>query len=140
MEELPVHPPQKRIEVVIGIVLRDGRVVICQRRCDDPLGGYWEFPGGKREPGETDEQCLVRELREELAIDVRSLEALGVIEHDYPHVRVRVQPYVCQWVSGEAQPLAADRVEWALPAELPRYRFLPANDALIRTLASRFSP
>src|SRR5438094_906042 len=62
----------KRIEVAIAVVVRDGRVLICRRRDDDPvLGGYWEFPGGKLEPGETIEQCLVRELEEEVSIAVR---------------------------------------------------------------------
>src|SRR5687767_14846178 len=58
----------KQVDVVIGIVVRAGQVLICQRLPDAPLGGYWEFPGGKREPGETDHQCLARELLEETGV------------------------------------------------------------------------
>ena len=136
-KRLTPHPqnPRKRVDVAIAVVVRDGRILVCQRPSDDPLGGYWELPGGKRESHETNEQCLVREVLEELAITVRPVEPLPIIEHDYPHVLVRLHPYRCEHVSGEPQPLAADRVEWAAAAELPRYRFLPANHDLIRSLS-----
>src|SRR6266481_9062577 len=100
------------VNVAIGIVLRSGNVLICQRRPDAPLGGYWEFPGGKHEPPESLEQTLVRELREELAIEVRVLEALDPIEFEYPGARVRLHPYLCKHVSGEAQPLACQALSW----------------------------
>jgi len=128
----------KRLDVVIGIVLREGKVLICQRRRSDPLAGYWEFPGGKVEPGETLEQCLLRELREELAINARPIEPLAVIEHDYPHVQVRLHPYLCRHESGEPQPLAAEQVTWVAPSDLTKYRFPPANDDLIAELIKRF--
>src|SRR6185312_6787763 len=94
IRQLPLISPagrsMKRVDVVIGIVVRDGTILICQRQRSDALAGYWEFPGGKLEPGETIEQCLARELREELAIIARPIEPLAVIEHDYPHVQVRL--------------------------------------------------
>lgn len=130
-----VASPKKRVDVPIAVVVRDGRVLVCQRRHDDPLGGFWEFPGGKREPNETNEQCLVRETREELSIEIRPIERLPVIEHDYPHLHVRLHPYRCEHLSGEPQPLAADRVEWAAASDLPAYTFLPANLALVQSLA-----
>jgi len=131
----------KRIDVVIGIVIRSGRVLICQRRADDPvLGGYWEFPGGKLEAQESREQGLIRELAEELAIRVRPTEALPVIEHDYPTVHVRLHPYLCEHMDGEAQPLACEQVIWILPGDLARYRFPPANVELIHTLIRRLAP
>ena len=129
----------KRVDVVIGIVVRDGKILICQRRQSDALAGYWEFPGGKLEPGETLEQCLARELREELAIIARPIEPLAVIEHDYPHVQVRLHPYLCQHESGDPQPLAAEQAIWVAPTNLARYRFPSANDDLIRQLIARFS-
>jgi len=125
---------KKRVDVAIAVVVRNGSVLICQRRHDDPLGGYWEFPGGKRNPHESNEECLARELREELAIEARAVEALPTIEHDYPHIHVRLYPYRCEHLSGEPQPLAADRVLWAAPADLRHFKFLPANDDLIRSL------
>ena len=130
-------PMLKRVEVAIGIVMRSGRVLICQRRPHDPLGGYWEFPGGKKEPGESIEQCLVRELAEELAIEVRPIEALPPIAFDYADATVALHPYLCEIVQGDAQPLAAERLEWVEPADLARFRFPPANDALIADLVAR---
>ena len=123
-----------RIDVVIGIVVRDRKILICQRRQEDRLGGYWEFPGGKQEPGESHQQCLTRELAEELQIRVRPIEPLEVMEHDYPDVRVRLHPYLCEHVEGEPTPLACQQVHWVAPADLPAYRFPPANDHLIRDL------
>jgi mutator protein MutT len=131
---LQPDPSKRRIDVAIAIVVRDGCVLICQRRHDDPLGGFWEFPGGKREPNESDEQCLIRELREELAIAARPTQPLAAFDHDYPHVRVRLHPYLCEHTSGEPRAIAADRVVWVPADDLLGYKFLPANHALVRTL------
>jgi mutator protein MutT len=136
--EMPM--PSPAIDVVIGVVLRDdGHVLVCQRKTDGHLGGYWEFPGGKREPGESLERCLLRELEEELAIHVRPLAALDVIEHEYPAVRVRLHPYLCARTHGEPQPIGCQQLEWVAPRRLIDYRFPPANDALIAHLVRRLS-
>ena len=133
-------PPQPQIDVVIGVVLRtDGHVLVCQRKPEGHLGGYWEFPGGKREPGESLEQCLVRELEEELAIQVQPVAALEVIEYDYPAIRVRLHPYLCAYADGVPQPIGCQRLEWIAPPTLLDYRFPPANDALIAQLVRRLS-
>lgn len=129
----------KRVEVVIGIVVRQGKVLICRRRAQDPLAGCWEFPGGKVEPGESLLDCLARELAEELAITARPIEPLAIIEHDYPHVQVRLHPYLCEYDSGEPRPLASEQAIWVSPAELPRYHFPPANDHLIQELVARLN-
>ena len=128
----------QRIEVVIGIVLRNGTLLISQRPDQGPLGGLWEFPGGKLEPGESIEHCLARELLEELAVQVSVLEPLPIVEHDYPAVHVRLHPYLCQHLCGEPQPLASQQVRWVRPDDLVKYHFPPANDALIRCLLERF--
>ena len=132
--------PSPPIDVVIGVVLReDGQVLICQRKFDGHLGGYWEFPGGKVEPGESLEHCLLRELQEELAIHVRPLGRLDVIEHDYPARRLRLHPYLCAHAGGVPQPIGCQRVEWITPSRLTEFRFPPANDALIAHLIRRLS-
>jgi A/G-specific adenine glycosylase len=133
------EPPMKQIEVAIGIVLCRGQILICQRRPLDPLGGLWEFPGGKQEPGESLEQCLLRELAEELCIGVSVLEALPSIDYDYSAAHVRLHPYLCEHLEGHATPLAAQRAIWVKPSDLPSYSFPPANDNLIRELVRRFS-
>jgi mutator protein MutT len=117
--------------VVIGIVTRAAKVLVCQRPEGKSFAGFWEFPGGKREPGETIEQCLRRELREELAIEVTPMHALSVVDHDYPRGQIRLHPWVCTHDRGEPQLLAVQQVRWVEPRELFDYRFPPANDALV---------
>ncbi|HEX8911870.1 MAG TPA: 8-oxo-dGTP diphosphatase MutT [Humisphaera sp.] len=128
----------KRVEVVIGIV-RDGeRVLICRRRADNPvLPGYWEFPGGKVESGETREDALRRELSEELQIDVRPTASLEPIEHAYPTAVVTLWPYVCELLGGTPTAVGCAEVRWVRPADLPTYEFPPANADLIRGLSGR---
>ena len=127
----------KRVDVAIGVVVRDGKILICQRPAEGPLAGYWEFPGGKKEQTETLEQTLVRELREELTIEVDDLKALAEIEFEYPATRVRLHPFLCRHRSGAAVPLASQQLRWVRPRELREYRFPPANDALIEELIER---
>jgi mutator protein MutT len=126
----------KGIDVDIAVVIRDDKVLICRRRDDAPLGGFWEFPGGKREPGESAAACVVREVLEETGIDVRPTRSLDVTEHEYPDVRVRLHPHVCEHVTGEARAIGCADVRWIEPASLREYRFPPANDGLIERLMS----
>jgi mutator protein MutT len=127
----------KEIDVVIGLVCHRGKVLICQRRQQGPLGGYWEFPGGKQDPAESRQQCLVRELAEELAIRVRIIEPLAGVTYDYDDIRVHLHPFLCEHVDGTPRPLAAQRLIWATAHDLANYRFPPANDSLIRWIAQR---
>lgn len=130
----------RRLQVDIAIIHRGGRYLICQRLPDGPLPNLWEFPGGKREPGETPADCVRREVREELAIDVRAVEALPPFGHQYKHLWVDIQPHGCEHVSGEPQPLACQEVRWVEPAELGNYEFPAANKDLIQTLMTRPPP
>ena len=126
----------KRIEAAIAIVLRGGKILVCQRKDDDTFGGYWEFPGGKQEDGETLEQCLARELREELNIAARPTTLLDPIVHDYPEALVRLHPFLCEHESGEPELLECQATRWIDPADLPNYRFPPANESLIEQILS----
>ncbi|MCC6423436.1 MAG: 8-oxo-dGTP diphosphatase MutT [Phycisphaerales bacterium] len=121
----------KIVDVAIAIIHHENRLLICQRRPDGPLAGYWEFPGGKRNENETLQQCLQRELQEELAIVVKPIQSLPCIEHTYSHAHVRLYPFICQLESGEPQPLACADFRWINPVDLPEYQFPPANDDLI---------
>ncbi len=125
----------RTICVAIAVIVRDGRILICQRPANTTLGGLWEFPGGKQQEGETLEQCLIREVREELNIEIAPEQPLVVIEHTYPHGRVRLHPYLCRPVHGEPQPLEVQAWQWVAPAELANYPFPPANDTLLADLA-----
>jgi mutator protein MutT len=124
----------KLTHVAIGIVVRNGQVLICRRRAIDPLAGYWEFPGGKVEPGESPAHCLHRELCEELAIQVAIRTTIDPFEYTYPHVKVVLHPFLCDHVDGEAVPLAADELRWVRPTDLIIYRFPPANDDLLEQI------
>ena len=121
----------RRIDAAIAIVVRDSKVLICQRKDDDTFGGYWEFPGGKQEDGETLEQCLARELREELAIAASPIARLATVEHEYDHVQVRLHPFICAHESGEVEHLECQASRWINPHALRDYRFPPANETLI---------
>ena len=120
--------PRSIIDVSAALVFRAGKLLITQRPAAAHLGGLWEFPGGKVEPGETFEVALVRELREELGIEVAVGELLETIEHDYPEKRVRLKFFRCRWEAHEPQPLGCPAFAWITREELSRYEF-PAADA-----------
>jgi mutator protein MutT len=120
-----------RIDVAIGIVSRGDRVLVCRRKAEGSFGGYWEFPGGKCTPGESPAQCVVRELSEELAIEVRPTRALEIFEHDYPHLHVRLHPFFCELARGEPKPIECVQLEWVEPQRLVEYRFPEGNGPLI---------
>src|SRR3954468_2882622 len=100
------------IDVSAGLIFRAGKLLITQRHADAHLGGLWEFPGGKVECDETFESCLVRELREELGIEVAVRELVETIEHDYPEKRVRLKFFRCEWLAHEPQPLGCPALAW----------------------------
>ncbi|MFM7311978.1 MAG: 8-oxo-dGTP diphosphatase MutT [Cyanobium sp.] len=119
----------------VGVVLNAaGQVLIDQRLNEGLLGGLWEFPGGKQEPGEPIETTIVRELREELAIEAEVGEQLITLEHAYSHKRLRFVVHLCRWLSGEPQPLASQQVRWVDPAALDAYPFPAANGRIIAAL------
>jgi mutator protein MutT len=126
----PAEDPTRR-DVAIAVIVRDGKVLVCQRPDGGSFAGYWEFPGGKREPGETIIDCLRREVSEELALRVEPLYALRPIDHDYPRGRIRLHAYVCTTDDSTPRQLACQDAKWIDPADLKRYRFPPANDTLL---------
>lgn len=143
----------ERIEVAVGILAEcpaptaDGqaaggadaagtpawRILIARRPLDGVLGGFWEFPGGKREHGESLESCLKREFQEEVGLSVRVTDALPALDYTYDHGRVRLRPYFCERVDPRQTPqaLAVSEWRWVGPEELAAYEFPPANAALL---------
>ena len=116
------------IDVAAALVFRDRKLLITQRHADAHLGGLWEFPGGKREPKETFEACLIRELREELDIEVEVGELVEGLTHAYPEKTVHLKFFRCRWKQHEPQPLGCPAFKWVSAAELNDYAF-PAADA-----------
>lgn len=109
-------------------------MLIAQRRSGDHLAGYWEFPGGKRQAGETPQDCLQRELREELGIEVEVQDLVAEIEHAYPHRRVRLQFFQCQWRSREPQALDCQAFAWVTRDQIGNFSFPPADAQILQRL------
>lgn len=126
-----MNPP---IEVAAAIIEHEGRILIAQR----PPGGHlpllWEFPGGKREPGETLEQCLGREIAEEVGIEVLVRDKVQEIEHHYPEKTVRLTFYRCDWLRGEPRPLGCHDLRWVTRSELTHYDFPGADRKILSWL------
>lgn len=122
------------MDVAAGLVFNQGRLLITQRRHQDHLGGLWEFPGGKREPGETFEKCLARELSEELGIDVLVGESVASVIHTYPAIKVFLKFFLCQWVGGDPRALGCACFEWITLDQLDQYAFPPADAQILDLL------
>ena len=124
------------IDVSAGLVFRNGLLLITQRRPEDHLGGLWEFPGGKRQEGESDEACLRRELIEELGIEVEVGELLETIEHRYPEKAVRLKFFRCRWLRNEPAAIGCHAFTWVKPEQLSSYQFPAADAQLLQKLVN----
>jgi mutator protein MutT len=126
--------PSTLIDVAAALVFRDGKLLITQRCPDAHLGSLWEFPGGKREPGETFEACLRRELQEELGIEVAVGPLVESLTHAYPEKTVHLKFYRCQWLRHELQPLGCADFKWVTADQLRDYSFPAADSRLLDML------
>lgn len=123
-EARPVSKPKKEVPhylVTAAVLRRDGRVLLAQRPRAGLLGGLWEFPGGKVQPGESLAEGLQREIREELGVEIRVGEGFGVYRHAYTHFRITLHAFLCELTGGEPRPLAAADVVWVAPQALTDY-------------------
>jgi len=119
----------------VGLVFDGyGRVLIDQRLEQGLLGGMWEFPGGKQEPGEAIADTIARELREELAIEVAVEEELIRLDHTYSDKRLRFIVHLCRHLAGEPRALASQQVRWVKPGDLGAFPFPAANARIIAAL------
>ena len=124
----------KAIDVAAALIFHNGKLLITQRRPDDHLPNLWEFPGGKVEPGETFQECLVREIREELAIEISVGELVEDLTHTYPEKTVRLCFFNCRLVSGEAKPIHVQDLHWISRDQLQNFEFPAADAKLIECL------
>ncbi len=122
------------LSVAAGLVFRDRRLLITQRRAGGHLGGLWEFPGGKLEPGEAWEAALRRELHEELGIEAEIGREFSSVRHAYPGRRVYLRFFVCQLGPVEPRPLGCAALAWVSADELSRYAFPEADQQLLAAL------
>jgi mutator protein MutT len=122
------------IDVAAALIFHNAKLLITQRRPDDHLPNLWEFPGGKVESGETFEQCLVREIREELAIEISVRELVEDLTHTYPEKTVRLRFFNCRLLSGEAKPIHVQDLRWITRDQLPNFDFPAADAKLVQLL------
>ena len=130
--------PQVRLVLVVACALidTDGRILIAQRPPDRSMAGLWEFPGGKLEAGERPETALIRELREELGVEVQEpcLAPFTFASHTYPDFQLLMPLYVCRRWEGVPRAIEASAIKWVRPLELAAYPMPPADLPLIPML------
>src|SRR5580692_10528287 len=134
--DLTIRHSSLVIEVSAALIFRGGKLLITQRHAKAHLGGRWEFPGGKREAGETFEQCLVREIREELGVEISVGGLFEDIAHAYPEKTVHLRFFTCKLLAGEPQPLDCAALKWVTKPELADFEFPAADAQLLEKLKS----
>lgn len=123
-------------EVVAALIWQDGKFMICQQPARKARGLLWEFVGGKTEPGETMEEALVRECREELDITVAVGDIFTQVIHEYPDILIRLTLFHCTIAEGTPKLLEHEDLKWILPSEIPNFDFCPADKDIL-TLIQR---
>jgi len=137
---LPRRAPRKQIphyDIAAAIIRKRGRILITQRPLEGMLGGLWEFPGGKRERGESLEECLKREIREELGIEIEVGSPFHSVNHAYTHFRITLHTFECRQTAGRIRKLDVADYRWVRPAELSQYAFPKADRVILERLLAR---
>lgn len=135
--ERPVKTPKKttpHFDIAVGVIWKDGRVLIQQRPAEGLLGGLWEFPGGKREASEELQETVRREIEEELGLVVSVDAPIATVKHAYTHFKITLHAFHCTYKEGEPQPKACQQWQWVRPEDLPQYAFPKANKTVLETL------
>lgn len=125
-------------EVVAALIWDGGRFMICQRPAHKARGLLWEFVGGKVEPGETKQQALIRECREELAVTVAVGEVFMEVVHQYPDITVRLTLFHAVIAEGTPQKLEHNDIQWITPPQIPWYDFCPADQEILERIAKEY--
>ena len=129
-ESLPVkqkQAPLPHYTIVVGVVYKDGKILIDKRKQNALLGGLWEFPGGKKRKNESFKNAVAREVKEETGIETEVGKRLCIVKHTYSHFKITLHAYMCDYTSGTAKPLACDAVKWITPKDLKKHAFPAAN-------------
>ena len=126
------------VEVVAALIWRDGKFLICQRPKHKTRGLLWEFVGGKVEAGESKQQALIRECREELNIQVSVGERFAEVTHEYSDITVHLTLFNCTVASGQPQLLEHNAILWITPDEIPNYQFCPADKVFLDLIRQNY--
>lgn len=124
------------IPVTAAIILRNNQVLAARRAPHKHMGGYWEFPGGKIEPGETPKQSLARELSEEMGITVQVGEHFYTNQHDYGEKQIMLSAYFCKWSEGDLMLNDHDAIKWCASDELLSLDWAPADIPIVHALVA----
>jgi len=122
------------LKVAAAILTLNGKVLIAKRKPDDKLANKWEFPGGKIEAGESPEECLRREMREEFKVDVSVGRFFGESRYHYEHADIHLMAYLARWEKGELEPTSHSEYRWVRIDDLDRYDFAPADKPIVKKL------
>ncbi len=128
----------KITEVVAALIWRDGKFMICQRPAHKARGLLWEFVGGKVEPGESKEDALIRECREELAVTLSVGEKFMDVIHEYPDLTVHLTLFNATIAEGVPQKLEHNDIQWITPCEIASYDFCPADEIILERIRERY--
>ena len=128
-----MNKSRKNIEVVAAIIIQDGRLFATQRGYGE-WKDWWEFPGGKIEPGESPKDALKREIREELATEIEVGNLLTTVEYDYPKFHLTMHCYLCDIIRGQLSLLEHEDARWLTKDELDGVKWLPADVEVIKAL------
>ena len=126
------------IEVVAALIWDNDKFMICQRPVHKARGLLWEFVGGKVEPGETKEQALIRECREELAMTLSVGDVFMDVVHEYPDLTVHLTLFNATIAEGEPQKLEHNDIKWITPSEIPNYDFCPADEETLAKICKKY--
>ena len=140
---LPIKKPRKPIphfDVTAAVIQSKKKILITQRPEKGLLGGLWEFPGGKKEPGESLEQCLKREILEELNIEIKVGERFIQVRHAYTHFKITLHCFFCRKLKGRILPIGVKDFRWVFPEELDRFPFPRADQKVIHFLQTKIRP
>lgn len=125
-------------EVVAALIWENGKFMICQRPAHKARALLWEFVGGKVEPGETKEQALIRECREELAVTLSVGDVFMDVVHEYPDITVHLTLFHASIAKGTPQKLEHNDIRWISPTEIPLYAFCPADEEILKKITEVF--
>ena len=129
---------KKITQVVAALIWEGSRFLICQRPAHKARGLLWEFVGGKVEPGETREEALIRECREELAVELRVDDIYMEVDHVYPDITIRLSLFHAAIAEGEPQKLEHNDIRWILPSQIPQYDFCPADTEILERILQEY--
>ena len=128
---------KKQITVTAAIIWQDGKILITKRPEGKHLEGMWEFPGGKKEETETLEECITREIREELGVDIKPGKLLLTVNHEYKSKVVELHIFECALINGSPIPLEGQDMKWVKPEDMRDYTFPPPDIEVIAFIRSK---